>query len=226
MGTIPLDEEQKSSPNKIATGAFASEATIMEIEDFSNYPGQTEMNRFESGWEPELCLKLVVNDGKREDKKFMITGWFNKDKNTKKIKGWSNYKNAVHRFCMRIGGDFIQIDENDFSIPKDILQKFVGLKFMFVRYITPETYSTDSGEKPNYADWNMVFPEGTELQAITDEFSEYANDLVSAKNPSYRYAPEKVMEYDGGSNDSFEYGANVQEETNKTKSDIPEEDVI
>lgn len=229
MGTMPLEEEQKGSPNKIATGAFARDATIMEIEDFSNYPGQSEVNRFDSGWEPELCLKLVINDGKRDDKKFMITGWFNKDKNTKIIKGWSNYKNAVHRFCMRIGGEFIKIDEDNFSIPPDVLQKFVGLKFMFVRYITPDTYTNNSGdEKPNYADWNMVFAEGTKFEEITKEFSENAGDLLTNKNPSYRYAPEKAQEYDAGDT-SFPHGANVSDVESgdhPTKGDIPEEDVI
>ena len=219
---VKLDQEQESNPMKVATGAFAREATIMEIEDFSNYPGGGEANQFDSGWTPELCLKMVVNDGKREDKRFMVTGWFNRDKNTKIIKGWNTWKNAVHRFCMRIGGDIIKIDSDDFSIPKDILEQFIGRKFMFVRYITPETYNAGQGPRPNYADWNFVFEAGTSIQKITDEFAENAGDLMSNKNPKYRYAPEVVKDYGDTNDDSFNYGANVD----TSKLDKPEEEDV
>jgi len=224
MARVPLDQEQESNPMKVATGAFAREAEIVEIEDFSNYPGQNELNVFESGWEPELCLKMVVNDGKREDKKFMVTGWFNRDKNTKEIKGWNTWKNAVHRFVMRIGGDIIEIEDSNWSIPKDILEKFIGRKFMFVRYITPETYKNDKGEdRPNYADWNMVFEEGTDLQDITNDFAENAGDLLSNKNPKYRYSPESVKDYSDSNDTSFDYGANAPD---KDLDKPAEEDVI
>ena len=223
------DENTESEQAKVATGAYLRQAKIVSVEDMSNYPGQSEIKQFEnSSWTPELCLILTVDDGFKEDKRFFLTGRFNRDKKSDEINGWNNWNNAIHRFVMRIIPSTIELNEGDYPIPKDVLDSMIGKSFQFVRYITAATYTADGGaEKPSYADWDKVFAADESIEVIKEEFAKECEWIMSAKrSEKYRYDPSAIDKYSQGDS-SFNYGENSKTgEKTSPEDDILGEDVI
>ncbi len=221
------DENTESEQAKIATGAYLRQAKVVSVEDWSNYPGQTELKQFDSGWTPELCLILIVDDGFKEDKRFFLTGRFNRDKQSNEINGWNEWNNAVHRFVMRIIPNTIEIHKDNYSIPKDVLDTIIGKSFQFVRYITAATYSDNQGnDKPSYADWDKVFAIDESIEVIKEEFSKECEWIMAPKRTEkYRYDPSAIDKYSQGDT-NFNYGENNKGIKTSPEDDIPEEPVI
>ncbi len=225
---VTLDEGDDSDKRvKVATGAFLRTGTVISVEDFSNYPGE-EVKRFESGWAPELCLIFIIDDGYTKERKFQISAWFKRDKNTETITGWNEWNNAVKRFIEKTTGEKCEYYADNFSIPTELLQKTVGKEFQFVKYITAGTYpdKTTGEEKPSYANWDKIFKIDEPIDLIKEEFSKDCEWLMSAKKKAgYRYDPGAIRKNDKG--DGFNYGANKAEEKVKEQTnEIPDESVI
>jgi hypothetical protein len=222
------DENTENEATKVATGAYLRQAKIVSVEDWSNYPGMLEPKQFDSGWTPEMCLILVVDDGFKKDKNIFLTGRFNRDKDTGVINGWNTWNNAIHRLLKRIADDVAEMNKDNFSIPKDVLDALIGRSFQFVRYITAETYTNDQGEeKPSYADWDKVFAVDESVEVIKEEFSKECEWIMSDKrNPKYRYDPSAIDSYSRGDT-NFDYGENSKKGVKTSpEDDIPDEEVI
>jgi hypothetical protein len=181
---------------KIAEGAYLHKGTVKSIIDFSNYPGrQDEPNKFETGWEPEICLKLFVEvEGREKPRELKLFNYFERDENSR-IVGWKwgDAYRAVTLLC-----DEPQIDSDDFHLYEGSLNEIVGKEIAYVSYITLGTYKDDKGEeKPSYADWGRIFPGSVDNEKVIEEFSDSLDYLTSEKrNKNYRYAPEVVEKFD------------------------------
>jgi len=224
---VKLDEESEEEKSaRVATGAYLNTGVIISVEDFSNYPGQAEINTYKSGKIPEMCLILTIDDTRRKNKLFYLTGFFNRDK-SEAINGWNEWNNPIKRFLIRIAGE-CRYNKDNLSVPQDLLDKVIGKSFQFVSFITAHTWINDKGEdKPSYSDWNKVFGVEESIGVIKEEFSEDAEYLMSPKKPDkYRYCPAALEQYSQGDT-SFNYGENSKTGVKtSSKDDLPEEPVI
>ena len=155
------DNTSASSSKYHGNGVFTEKLTIVEVEDFSNYPLKTgvPIKAFDGGFEPQICLRMVVsNEG--NERKMIVFGEFSHqiDKiSGKKIKylGWKERGNSVQNLLFKLGvGESKDAILDDDSINPVVLTKMIGLEFVKLRYCAGEGEGEYAG-KPDWKDWGV-----------------------------------------------------------------------
>lgn len=195
MTRVPLEDSPESTSIKIAEGAYARKGTITKVEDLSNYPGRSDQTIFASGYKPDLCFDVTI-DSYGKEKRLRLFGLFQRDKNSGAITGWNTWKNACKELLYRIIPEYVEKDDEDQSIPKDVLDRLIGKEIQYIRYVTASTYTgADGKEKPSFADYSNVFAASATKDEMAVEFIEESAYLMSNKNMDRRYYPEAIKKF-------------------------------
>jgi len=210
----------KSSGMGISVGVFAREVEIARVENFSNHPTRDPFE-FESGFAPQLCLKVHYTDGDY-DGSLMVFGKYEKDE-SKKIVEWNENFNGVQRF-LHFAHPSIEYKEDDFSISEKTLEAYAGQRIIIVKYQSNKEYFNErkGAEDFRMQSWNKVFKIGTDIAEIKKEWEDnlewvkdYAPDIWEEKQS------KRTAKNDEST--SFPHGANEP----KKDMDKPEtEDII
>lgn len=163
----------------IDKGVIISVHEIEKVTDFSNIPGRPLITIGQRNFEPQICISVnVITDGGWK-KEIKIFGEYVKDQVTGQIKGWLTKGNQVQQFFQVLFGSEAFI-EDDFSIPKILLEKAIGKKYKRVQYC-----SGLYNGKPSYKDWQKVFPEDMPNELITDNWLAAKGWIITKKNDPY-----------------------------------------
>lgn len=207
------DNSQGSNSRYWQSGVFTEKCEVISVEDFSNYPlKKVEKVRFESGFEPEICLRMMINNG-GEDRKFNLFGQFqNKTDRVSgkvvKYLGWREKGNAVQNLIFKLGLGSNCLNEDD-SIKADVLKKMVGMSFYKLRYCTGPGEG-EYADKPQFKDWGIF-----ENSSIED------GDQVLHK--AWLKVSAYFTKYDPVFFDSWSDVNRKQEESFKPEDTIPDE---
>lgn len=199
-------------------GVFVDKVTIASIKDLSNYPliqKQVKNTIGKNGFEPELCLEIVVDTGSFE-KKMVLFGYFNwkKDKVAgDKYKGWKK-GSPVQSFLARLSPnkEFTLGDKDE--IPERLLKSLVGKEFFKLRYCVG-SYTKDGEEKPSFQDYKKI--------QLYDEAEENADLLHN----EFRKSLSWIKDYDPFYYDKWSKASQDAEDTFDPKEfEDSNEDVI
>lgn len=152
-----LSDNSVSNSKYHGQGIFTDKCKIISVEDFSNYPKKVGAVKraWDSGKEPELCLKLVVDTG--FEGKMNVMGsylWKEDPVSGKKIAylGWKQRGNAVQNLIVKLGlGGGAKLDDD--SINPGVLNSMVGREFIRLRYCQTKDKMYEG--KPSTQHWNV-----------------------------------------------------------------------
>lgn len=193
------DNSQETGGIEIATGVYAKEVLIKNVENHSNHPNNPEKFYTKSGFEPEILLTVTYDTGMGFDKQLWLFGKYIADKVTGKIKGWVSRGNSVQRFLRTLFGEFAEISD-DFSIPDSLIAKARGMGFTVVDYV-----SGWYNDKPSYDTWDKTFPLETPKEIIETEWRNSVQ-YIKKYNPGIikEYREKKVLEDVSYNKDEFQ----------------------
>lgn len=152
-----LNDNSVSNSKYHGQGVFTDKCKIISVEDFSNYPKKVgaEKKAWDSGKEPELCLKLVVDTG--FEMKMNVMGsylWKEDPISGKRIAylGWKQRGNGVQNLIVKLGlGAGAKMDDD--SINPGVLNSMVGREFIRLRYCQTKDKMYEG--KPSTQSWNV-----------------------------------------------------------------------
>jgi hypothetical protein len=200
-----LEDVQSGSGKYHGDGIFTEVIKISKVEDLSNYPNSDkEVFRFESGFQPELCLKVFHETESKSDKE-RFTIFFGKLKyevdkiSGKKGKylGWDKKYNAIQSFLARLLGAKAVINDND-QIADSTLLALIGKEFVKLRYcIGPRE---DADGKPGFQDYQFIQPNTEEGNQLL--LKQFKASAVYIKKYNSKYF-DNFKESDTNGDDSF-----------------------
>ncbi|WP_448506084.1 hypothetical protein [Immundisolibacter sp.] len=134
-----LEDNSVSNSKYHGQGIFTDRCKIISVEDLSNYPkrpGVQKKTLGEKGWEPELCLRLVVNSGMEMSMNVLGNyNWKTDPISGKKLEylGWKQRGNAVQNLIVKLGLGNNAINDDD-TISQAVLNAMPGKEFIRLRY--------------------------------------------------------------------------------------------
>jgi len=154
-----LGDNSISNTRYFGKGVFTDKCRIITVEDFSNYPKKpnSEVKSMgANGWQPELCLKLVIDSG--IEMKMNVLGnynWKTDPVSGKKLSylGWKKAGNGVQNLIFELGLGEGAVNDDD-SIAQKVLNAMPGKEFIRLRYC--QTKDKDYEGKPSFQTWYAV----------------------------------------------------------------------
>jgi len=197
--------EDKPSGMVISKGVFAREVEVARIDNKSNHPTK-DVFKFNSGFEPELCLQIHYLDGEY-DGSVMTFGKYAKENDV--IEDWQDFYNEVQRF-LHLVHPTMEYIEDDFSISDKTLEAYKGRKFIVVKYQSDRKYYSERKGEDDYSmqTWTKVFAVGTDIESIKKQWSENVEYIKDYAPDIWDMKQDKKKEKDEG----FNYGANKEED--------------
>lgn len=181
---MKVGNPEQSSSIKLMEGVYLREYTIVNVEDYSNVPNKPTRTVGQNGFEPEICLKLYLqNDDMEKPIEKLLFGKYKRDKISGEIKNWDSFGNQVQWLLYRMFGDF-DIN-NDFSIPIQLLMKLNGKVVKSVSYVIG--YDKEL-QKLKYDTYNKFFTKNDTTETILAQFNK---DLPYLR----KYNPSALAEY-------------------------------
>ena len=153
-----LNDNSVSNSKYHGQGVFTDKCKIISVEDFSNYPKRptAQLNTMgDNGWQPELCLKLVVDSGM--EMKMNVLGnynWKTDPVSGKKISylGWKQKYNSVQNLIVKLGLGTKAKNDDD-TIAQSVLNAMPGKEFIRLRYCQDKDKMYEG--KPSTQTWNV-----------------------------------------------------------------------
>lgn len=152
-----LNDNSVSNSKYHGQGIFTDRCKIISVEDLSNYPKRPGPAKTlgEKGWEPELCLKLVIDSGMEMTMNVLGNYNWKQDPVTgKKLEyiGWKQRGNAVQNLIVKLGlGTGAKFDDD--TINPNVLKAMVGREFIRLRYCQGKEKMYEG--KPSTQTWNI-----------------------------------------------------------------------
>lgn len=176
--------ESNSKNTKLMEGVYLREYKILSVEDLSNYPNHETKSPFQSGFMPELCLKLTIqSDDMDNPVTRYLFGNFRKN-NNKQIIGWNGFNNQVQFLLYHVLGEF-EISDN-FEIYPKTLTNLIGKKIKSISFVSKYDEIT---QRLNYENYGKLFPSHFSNEKILEIFNK---DLPYLK----KYHPEAIEQYE------------------------------
>jgi len=198
------DPETASTGTKLMKGVFVREYNIVNVEDYSNVPNKPTKTIGQKGFEPEICIKLYLqNSGMDKPYEKILFGKYKKDKVTGEIKNWDSFNNSVQWLLYKMFGEF-EIN-SDFSIPQTLLFRLNSQKVEVISYVAD--YDVNE-KKLKYETYSKFFPAKATIEEMQVQFEK---DLPYLK----KYNPKAV---DLMEEDSTNFNVEEMNKINNTPS--------